>query len=354
MNLCIKAGNKAFELLASGSFNLDRITTYVGPAVGPRWLIASGFDLTLLETGALGNAAPVLLSGASAGAWRFAAWLQPEPIKSYWKLIEAYISQSYTREDNPQTVMLALSRIIDAYIDTDALPFVLTNKRYRLSVITARAKHLVGSEWPWIQKLGLAAALAGNALSPSLVYRFFERVVFYYAPLPPRFCLRKDFRGKAIPLNAVNFKDAVIASGAIPLLVAGIRNIYGSPNGVYRDGGLLDYHLNEQYANKDGDLVLLFHHQERIIPGWLDKKLKSRGASSDLLENVLMVYPSEEFIKKLPNGKVPDRDDFVAFVDKPNERTALWRKTVTACESFGEQFLELVHSGKLRDRVQKF
>ncbi len=354
MDLCIKAGSKAFEFIASGGFTLDRITTYVGPAVGPRWLMASGFDQTLLETGALGHAKPVLLSGASAGAWRFAAWLQPEPVKSYRKLVEAYIAQSYTREDNPLTVMQGLSRIINAYIDTDAIPFALANKKYRLSIITARARHLAGSEWPWLQRVGLLTALVGNALSPSLLNNFFERVVFYYAPLPPHFCLRRDFRGKAIPLNAANFKDAVIASGAIPLLVTGIRDIYGSPNGVYRDGGLLDYHLNEQYGGRDGEVVLLFHHQERVIPGWLDKNFKSRCASPALLENVLMVYPSEDFIKKLSNGKVPDREDFTAYVDRPEERMEIWRKAVSACQSFGEQFLELVDSRKLREVVQKF
>ncbi len=354
MDLCIKAGNGAFEVIRDGGFSLDLIRTYVGPAVGPRWLAASGFDLKLLDSGMLAKSKPVLLAGASAGAWRFAAWLQPEPVKSYRMLMDAYIAQSYSRFDNPGTIMNSLGRIINAYIDTDALPFVLTNKKFRLSIITARARHLNKSGLIWVQKLGLLLAMVGNAVSSSLLHKFFERVVFYYAPLPPRFCLRGDFKGKAIPLNVTNFKDALIASGAIPLLVAGIRNIYGAPNGVYRDGGLFDYHLNQEYAHKKEDLTLLFHHQDRIVPGWFDKKLKSRVASQPMLENLVMVHPSEEFVKKLPNGKVPDREDFITYADHPEERMENWRKAVQMCEPLGEQFLELVASGKIREVVQKF
>ena len=100
-NIRVKAGRLAYELIRAGGFSLDRIGTYFGPAGGPRWLVASGFDLTLLKDGLLGRTRPVCLVGASAGAWRFAAWLQPEAIKSYRALMEAYISATYGRKDTP-------------------------------------------------------------------------------------------------------------------------------------------------------------------------------------------------------------------------------------------------------------
>lgn len=83
MDIRVKAGARAFELIQKNGFDFDRVRIYVGPAVGPRWLIASGFDLTLIEKGILGRTFPALLTGASAGAFRLAAWLQPEPAKSY-------------------------------------------------------------------------------------------------------------------------------------------------------------------------------------------------------------------------------------------------------------------------------
>ncbi len=102
--LCIRAGKRALEMIRDGGFRLDRVTTYVGPAVGPRWLVASGFDLTLLRNGKLGSKSrPVLLTGASAGAWRFAAWLQPEPEKSYRRLLDAYIGIPFDRRSTPSS-----------------------------------------------------------------------------------------------------------------------------------------------------------------------------------------------------------------------------------------------------------
>ncbi len=352
MDLRIRAGKKVLEMIKDGKFNFDRISTYVGPAVGPRWLIASGFDLTLMERGVLGKTKPVLLAGVSAGAWRFAAWLQPEPEKSYRRLIDAYIELSYGRKDTPAQILQAIGQAVDAYIDSDALPFALANKKYRLAITTARARHLAASGSYVIQKLGLAGAFVANAMSPALLHRFFERVVFYCAPLPPKFCLRSDFRGKAIRLNAANFKDAVIASGAIPLLVSGVRDIFGGPNGIYRDGGIFDYHLNHEYAGKDDDVTLMFHHQGKIIPGWLDKRFKSRRITGEMLDNLLMVYPTKAFVKGLPNGRVPDREDFVTFLDQPAERMAAWRQTVADCASFGEQFLDVVESGRLPEVVR--
>lgn len=354
MDIEIKAGSKAFELIKDGGFHFDRITTYVGPAVGPRWLVASGFDLTFLNTGVLAKSKPVLLAGASAGAWRFASWLQPEPVESYRALMDAYIAQTYSREDTPGTIMRSLSRIINAFIDNDALSFALANRKYRLAITTARGRNLNGSDAPWVQKMGLLCALIANTMSPSLLHKFFERVVFYYAPLPPRFCLRDSFMGKAIPLNETNFKDALLASGAIPLLVAGIKNIFGSPNGTYRDGGIFDYHLNHEYTFKEGELTLLFHHRRKIIPGWLDKKMKSRRVSGPMLDNVLMIHPSRDFVERLPNKKVPDRDDFVTFADHPEVRIEMWRKAVASCAHLGEEFLELAGGNRLRDVVQKF
>jgi hypothetical protein len=349
----VKAGRLAYELIRAGGFNLDRIGTYFGPAGGPRWLIASGFDLTLLKEGLLGRTRPVWLVGASAGAWRFAAWLQPEAIKSYRALMDAYISATYGRKDTPGTVLQSLIAIINASIEDDALPFALASKRYRLAILTSRTGHLLASERPWIQKAGFVLCYLANAVHPSLIYRFAERVVFYCGPQPPDFCQRKGFRGRFIPLSEVNFKSAVIASGAIPIAVAGVRDIFDAPDGVYRDGGLIDYHINQDYAMRGGGMTLFFHHQERIIPGWMDKRLTKRRPPERFLDTVVMVYPSEDFVATLPEGRIPDRGDFATFVDDPATRIANWRRAVELSAPLGEEFLELIASGRLKDVVER-
>jgi len=354
MDIRVKAGKKAFELIREKGFDFNRVKTYVGPAVGPRWLIAAGFDLTLMERGLLGRSYPTLLTGASAGAFRLAAWLQPEPGKSYRRLMEAYINADYKRKDSPRKLLGEMEKIINSYLETDALPFALTHKKYRLAIVTARARNLAASEKQWVQKLGVGLAFACNALSASLLRLFYEQVVFFYSPIPPKFCLTGEFKGKTVPLNIANFKSAVLASGTIPLVIGGVRNIYGAPTGIYRDGGLFQYHFNQFYPAREGDLTLFFHHQESLTPGWLDKKLKCRRVPGSYLENAVMVFPTEEFVGSLPNGKVPDRDDLAELIDKPDVRKKRWRKAVELSSGLGEQFVELVESGRIREAVEEF
>ncbi len=350
----IKAGENVYKAIKDGSFNLNSISTYYGPAVGPRWLLASGFDLTLLKGGFLGGSRAVNLIGSSAGAWRFAAWLQPQAVQSYNRLLDGYISIRYYKKDNPQSVLEKFNDLINDYLEDDALPFAMSNKRFRLAIITARARNLVAFDTKAIQKIGLAACFLLNCLSRNNIYLFAERVVFYDGSKPPHFCLQPEFRGSYVRLTQTNFKYAVMASGAIPLVVAGVKNIYGARRGTYRDGGLIDYHLTHQLAAQEKDAVLFFHHQERIIPGWLDKCLKRRTPDAKTLSNVLMVYPSQKFIEQLPDKKIPERDDFHTYIDDQDTRIRNWRKAVELAAPLGEEFLELIESGKIKKAVTKF
>ena len=351
--LRIKAGKKAYEIIKDGGFRFDAVSAYYGAAVGPRWLITSGFDQTLLTGDLLGRSRPVHLIGSSAGAWRFAAWIQPQAADSYRQFMDAYISARFTRQDTPATILGKFSGILGSYIEDDALSFALANKRYRLSVITARSRGLVASEMLPLQKSALAACFALNYFSRSHLYRFAERVVFYSGSKPPPFCFQPSFRGRYVQLNEINFKHAVMASGAIPLVVAGVKNIFGAPNGVYRDGGLMDYHLSHQFAGKEDDLVLFFHHEERIIPGWLDKKIKRRAPDEQILNNVVMIFPSQSFVDRLPEGKIPDRDDFLTHIDDPGRRIENWNRAAALSAPLGEDFLEMVESGGIREMVEK-
>ncbi|MFZ1981757.1 MAG: hypothetical protein WAU61_10655, partial [Smithella sp.] len=273
--------------------------------------------------------------------------------ESYNKLLDAYINVRYTKGDTPATALKKITGIINEYLEDDALPFALANKKYRLAIITARARGLVAFRNTWLQKLGLVTCFVFNYFSRDNIYRFADRVVFYNASKPPAFCLDSQFRGNYIQMNEVNFKYAVLASGAIPLVIDGVHDIYGAPRGVYRDGGLIDYHISHQFAARENEIVLFFHHQERIIPGWLDKKIKHRSPEAHTLNNVLMVFPSQSFIDNLPGGKVPDRTDLITFINDQETRIKNWREAVKLSAPLGEDFLELVASGKIRDVVEK-
>jgi len=57
-------------------------------------------------------------------------------------------------------------------------------------------------------------------------------------------------------------------------------------------------------------------------------------------------------VERLPGRRVPDREDFVTFIDDPETRIKNWRRAVDLCAPLGEQFLEAVASGRIREVVK--
>src|SRR5205085_1669198 len=116
------------------------------------------------------------------------------------------------------------------------------------------------------------------------------------------------------------------------------------------DGGLIDYHLALPYSHAarqgSGDIVLYPHFTRRVVPGWLDKALPwrhaARGPNRGWLDNVLIVAPSNEFLKTLPNGKLPDRSDFKSYGMRQDERIGVWRAAMAQGQQLRDEFAEFV------------
>lgn len=145
-----------------------------------------------------------------------------------------------------------------------------------------------------------------------------------------------------------------MASSAIPFMTEPLKNIYGAPPGTYRDGGILDYNLDIPFLPEEsGSIVLYPHYSDRIIPGWFDKKLKHRRPLKSNMANVLLVYPSEKFLKMLPYGRIPDRRIFLLF-GKDRERIKYWQKSAEASRILTEEFHDSVSSGRISQIVRQF
>ncbi|MBI4963532.1 MAG: hypothetical protein HY913_09675 [Desulfomonile tiedjei] len=329
-----------------------RIRVFVGPAGGPKWFVSVGFDRALISAGLLGRSAGrVILAGASAGAWRCITMACREPLEAHEKLRVAYSRNIFTAADTPITVGRALAQNVEDFLSPQDGEFIVNHPMFDLAVHTVRGHGPGASENQKIQGVALIAGALLNVLSPSGVERFFKRVVFFSGPEKPRF-LNSSFRGEAVKLSARNIQKAALATGSLPYVVAGVQNISEAPAGVYRDGGLTDYQLNQDYCPGDGGLTLFFHYQERIIPGWFDKPLKWRTPPRATLTNVLQVYPGPDFIKLLPDRRLPDRNDFKKFVNDPVERIRRWDEISETSEVLGETFINDVESGRIRNLVQ--
>jgi hypothetical protein len=161
--------------------------------------------------------------------------------------------------------------------------------------------------------------------------------------LPPFFDVG-GFPLQQIPLSADNLADAVIATGSIPLVLSGVRDIAGAAPGVYRDGGVIDYHHDLPHSDEDR-LTLYPHFYDHIVPGWFDKKLGWRRARPEHVDRTILISPSPEFVASLPNGKIPDRTDFVNLT--PAERVKAWRACLVACEAMAAEFHEILEKDQL-------
>jgi hypothetical protein len=152
-----------------------------------------------------------------------------------------------------------------------------------------------------------------------------------------------------VALTEANVADAIVATGSIPMVLSGVRDIAGAPRGIYRDGGVIDYHLDLPLS-APGRLTLYLHFIDRIVPGWFDKKLSWRKPAASNVDRTILVSPSREFVARLPHGKIPDRRDFVNF-DR-EERVRAWRTVVDMCDELADEFHEVLEKDQLAARLE--
>jgi hypothetical protein len=135
---------------------------------------------------------------------------------------------------------------------------------------------------------------------------------------------------------------ALQASCSIPFALKAVHDIPGAPTGAYWDGGITDYHLHLNWTaptqGPERALVLYPHFQQQVVPGWLDKALKWRHGASAFLDHTLVLAPNPEWVKTLPNGKLPDRKDFMTYAQDFPGRVKVWQAAVQASAQLAQEF----------------
>ena len=86
--------------------------------------------------------------------------------------------------------------------------------------------------------------------------------------------------------------------------------------------------------------MLYPHFQQAVVPGWLDKSWKKRHASTPALDSVLLLAPNPAWVATLPNGKLPDRHDFITYQFDNRQRIALWSAAVSASQQLADEFAQ--------------
>ena len=285
----------------------------------------------------------VHLLGASIGAWRMASGCAADPDAALRQLAEDYITQHYEhlpgKAPKPSHVSERFgAKLTEHFGGRESR--VLAHPRYRLHVFTSHGRHVLARQGRWRTPLGYAGAFFGNALHRRALGGWLERVVFSdpreALPLP-----LADLRSVRVPLTTANLQPAILASCSIPFWLDAVHDIPGGPRGAYWDGGITDYHLHLPYAALPDGLVLYPHFQPQIVPGWLDKPWKRRHRTTPLLDNLVVLAPDPDWVRGLPNAKLPDRNDFRAYADDEAGRQRDWRRAVAESQRLAEEFARL-------------
>jgi hypothetical protein len=349
-NLTLLAGPDALRLLRERGLRAEDVDVVPGASGGPKWMGLAGIDRVLfgefLRTP--GRTRPLHLIGSSIGAWRLACLAQGDPVAALERFGEAYLAQRYPPKPSAAHVSAVSAGILDALLGERGVEDVLSHPFMRLHVITTRCRGPLGVEQPRVQLLAFAGAALANAVSRRTLALQMERVVFHTAGDSSPFHGLKDLPTRHLPLTRDNLKPAVLASGSIPMVLAGVRDIPGAPRGTYRDGGVVDYHLDLDFGAGDG-LVLYPHFYPYVVPGWLDKGLKWRRAGPANFRRALILAPSPAFIARLPGGRIPDREDFARLPDA--ERLRAWRAVLAEGERLSDELRALLASGRLAEHV---
>jgi hypothetical protein len=240
------------------------------------------------------------------------------------------------------------ARILDTVLGEAGAEQLLGHPWARLHVVTALCRGLSAFEHKQVQMLGLGLAAMTNLVSRRTLGLHLERVIFHSAGDTSPFAGLKDLPSVHLPLTRENLRPALLASGSIPMLLAGVR-IPGAKAGVYRDGGIIDYHLDLDFGPGEG-LVLYPHFYPYVVPGWFDKALRWRRGQAPNFRRALIIAPSPELIARLPGGKIPDRDDFYRLPD--DERMRAWRQVLSESRRMGDEFWDLFSTGRLAEHLR--
>ncbi|MFC3050875.1 patatin-like phospholipase family protein [Kordiimonas pumila] len=344
------AGKTARARIKQDGLTPEMIKMVLGASGGPKWLVLLGLDKFVFGHWLHTSTHKIDLIGSSIGAWRMASAAHPNALKTIETFIGLYMQFRSEHAANAEVLTTAsYSFLHKLYSPAEATRLVINPLR-NLNIVTARVKGLRENSSRFKEAGSIIVSAAANSLRRDHLAKFYERVVFYsgeHEACPEAW---SGFSQSNVKLSGDILADVLMASGSIPFVGEPVINIEGAPKGVYRDGGIIDYHFDTPWNIDDG-IILYPHFYPYLIPGWFDKRIKSRVVKGAVWDNILLLAPSEAFIQALPKGKIPDRNDFISMNDA--ERLNYWAAVTKESERLAEEFADcLEEPDKLYARLE--
>ena len=345
----IYAGKKARETIMKNGFSPELFSYFLGASGGPKWFSLAGLDRVLFPEWFANVDHQIHVIGSSAGAFRAICAVQDDPLAAINRLATSYSTTTYSEKPTPREITAKAEDLLLEMVNDIGKQEVLTNSRFKAHLIVAKCLGATRFESKFRQLSGLVVSAAANAVSRKNLSRLYTRYVF--STPNTDFVINDPYHipTKYHDLTQGNIHNALLASGSIPIVIEGIPQIEGAPEGMYRDGGIVDYHFDLSFGPDEG-LVLYPHFYEKPIPGWFDKGLKGRVPHQSSYDNVVMLVPSSSFVANLPYSKIPDRKDFEVL--DADTRIKYWQTVLQETDRLGEYFMRAVSDGTLVDAIK--
>jgi hypothetical protein len=348
-NLQILAGERALQHIREKGLKPEHISMMLGASGGPKWFVLSRFDQYLGREFLSQATQPINLVGSSIGAMRMACHAMAAPDKAIQRLEDAYVASAYDHTTTPKDVSDSAEYMIKHFLGETGIEEIVHNTQFHLNVVAARARGWGASDTRFKQLTSVLASAATNMVSRRAFLSFYERVIFsQQVPTSPFRDLR-GVKGRLCQLSSANSLQALMASGAIPLVLEGVRDIPGAPQGTYRDGGMIDYHFDLPLETAPG-LILYPHFAPMLKPGWFDKSLPWRTVNKRNYTDVVLVTPTQSFIDRLPYGKIPDRGDFEKL--ETDVRQKYWHTAIAQGQAIADDFATLIDTNRIAEIAQ--
>ena len=323
--LAVYAGKTALAHIKEQGISQEHIQMVVGASGGPKWFVLAGLDRYFCGDFFKDRTAPIYTLGSSAGAWRFACYAQQEPLAAINRLIHGYSHMSYPEKATIKQVTGQSEQLLTHILGSANGTDIIQNPIFKSNIVVAKSLGLTRFERKSLQLPGLLASAIGNRVKRQHLGKFYQRVIFSTDNNNIPFNYHDGINSKVVAIEQSNYQLVLQATGAIPLIINGVKDIPNAGPGMYRDGGLIDYHFDQKFlpvkqmpnlpASQHNGLVLYPHFYNEFKPGWFDKFIKGRVAAPKHFDNVLVLAPTADFVAGLPFSKIPDRKDLTQLSD---------------------------------------
>ncbi|MBW2940560.1 hypothetical protein [Zhongshania aquimaris] len=350
--LRILAGQTAFDHIRQHGLQQSDVSAIFGASGAAKWLAIYGLDRAIFSEWLTDVDHPIDVFGTSIGAFKLAAACRRDAAAALDNLATAYIEQSYPHGITADYIDQETKKILDLVLGGGGSEEILSHPQFRYHCGTVLARGLLGRDTVSSQKIAMVKAFLLSGLGRNANIGAMERVIFSDVRANGAVRASDRYVTHYAPLSPQNLHRAVQASGSIPVIMAGVSDIAGGPLGTHRDGGLLDYHPLPGSLWQGGGIVLYPHFYTEAIAGWFDKYFSWRKTPASQLDKAVLLAPSEEFIASTDLGRIPDRRDFLRMQHDDAKRKRLWQDSATRSLELGEEFLQLVQSGDIAQRVE--